>query len=182
MVLKITHSVSVRAARRILVSAIFRLSLVASDLSRRTDLCADPAEYGHDTCASTIADALPLSEADEDTNEDVAQPRLSPTTRPLPSISEGEEDMAANNSNAFPPLDNAMNSPGRSPTTGPGPQVNGNGASYPSNYMPPLPVGHQQDLNFLYQQIQELSGILQSNREKVNDVTRTAEEVAVRIE
>lgn len=83
------------------------------------------------------------------------------------------------NNNAFPALDNTMNSPSRSSTSSPAPQVNGNGGSYSNNYIPPLPVGHQQDLNFLYQQIQELSGLLQSNREKVNDVTRSAEEVAV---
>jgi len=87
--------------------------------------------------------------------------------------------MAANSSNAFPPLENAMNTP-RSPASGPGSQVNGNGAGYPNNYIPPLPVGHQQDLTFLYQQIQELSGILQSNRDRVNDVTKSAEEIAVR--
>ena len=45
--------------------------------------------------------------------------------------------------------------------------------------MHPLPAGHQQDLNFLYSQIQELSGVLKSNREKVNIITKTAEEVAV---
>lgn len=87
--------------------------------------------------------------------------------------------MAASNSNAFPPLENSMNSPSRSPTSSPASQVNGNGGAHASSYMPPLPVGHQQDLAFLYQQIQELSSILQSNRERVNDVTRSAEEVAV---
>lgn len=51
-----------------------------------------------------------------------------------------------------------------------------------ANYMAPLPVGHQQDLNYLYSQIQELSSLLQSNREKVNDITRSAEEVAVSLE
>jgi hypothetical protein len=56
--------------------------------------------------------------------------------------------------------------------------MNGNGLTNAS-YMPPLPAGHQQDLNYLYSQIQELSGILKSNREKVNVVTKTAEEVAV---
>lgn len=86
----------------------------------------------------------------------------------------------AGNSNAFPPLDNSLNSPIRSPTTGSASQVNGNGGNYASSYIPPLPVGHQQDLAYLYQQIQELSGILENNREKVNDVTRSAEEVAVR--
>jgi hypothetical protein len=56
--------------------------------------------------------------------------------------------------------------------------MNGNGLANAS-YMPPLPAGHQQDLNYLYSQIQELSGILKSNREKVNVITKTAEEVAV---
>lgn len=103
--------------------------------------------------------------------------RQSLASRPLPPLPVGA-DMAANSSNAFPPLENSMNSP-RSPASGPGSQVNGNGASYANNYIPPLPVGHQQDLTFLYQQIQELSGILQSNRERVNEVTQSAEEVAV---
>ncbi|KAK5073054.1 hypothetical protein LTR51_005696 [Lithohypha guttulata] len=86
--------------------------------------------------------------------------------------------MAANNSSAFPPLDNPTSPIGRASI--PGSQVNGNGNNYANNYIPPLPVGHQQDLAFLYQQIQELSGILQNNRERVNDVTRSAEEVARR--
>lgn len=72
-----------------------------------------------------------------------------------------------------------MNVPNRPPASGQASQVNGNGGNYASNYIPPLPVGHQQDLAYLYQQIQELSGILESNREKVNDVTKSAEEVAV---
>ncbi|KIV84108.1 hypothetical protein PV11_06081 [Exophiala sideris] len=87
------------------------------------------------------------------------------------------------NNNAFPPLDTSMNNAPRnaaSPTTPhPGSAVNGNGAG-PANYMATLPVGHQQDLNFLYAQIQELGGILRSNREKVNVITQTAEEVARR--
>ena len=56
--------------------------------------------------------------------------------------------------------------------------MNGNGLANGS-YLPPLPAGYQQDLNYLYNQIQELSGILKSNREKVNVITRTAEEVAL---
>lgn len=115
-------------------------------------------------------------------SHDIADQQLSirreSSSRPLPPLP-GDADMAANNNNAFPPLDNSMNSP-RSPASGPGSQVNGNGASYANKYIPPLPVGHQQDLTFLYQQIQELSGILQSNRDRVNDVTKSAEEVAVR--
>ncbi|KAK5086551.1 hypothetical protein LTR05_003719 [Lithohypha guttulata] len=105
---------------------------------------------------------------------------LSLTSRPLPPLplGEGEEVMAANNSSAFPPLDNPTSPIGRASI--PGSQVNGNGNNYANNYIPPLPVGHQQDLAFLYQQIQELSGILQNNRERVNDVTRSAEEVARR--
>lgn len=103
----------------------------------------------------------------------------SPKSRPLPPVP-GEPAMAAANSNSFPPLENSANTPGRSPNSGPTSQTNGNGGSYASNYIPPLPVGHQQDLTFLYNQIQELSSILQNNRERVNDVTRSAEEVARR--
>lgn len=72
-----------------------------------------------------------------------------------------------------------MNPPNRPPTSGPPPQVNGNSSNYANNYIPPLPVGHQQDLAYLYHQIHELSAILESNREKVNDVTRSAEDVVV---
>ncbi|EHY53339.1 hypothetical protein HRR83_003548 [Exophiala dermatitidis] len=86
--------------------------------------------------------------------------------------------------NAFPPLDTSMtggNRAGASPTTmQPGSSINGNGVGAAANYMAPLPVGHQQDLNYLFAQIQELGGILRSNREKVNVITRAAEEVAKR--
>jgi len=89
--------------------------------------------------------------------------------------------MAGNN--AFPQLDTqmgAVNRAGAPPTVAAvGGALNGNGAGAAANYMAPLPVGHQQDLNFLYAQIQELGSILRSNREKVNVITRTAEEVAV---
>lgn len=102
--------------------------------------------------------------------------------------------MANNNNNssssAFPPLDtNNMGVGGQgrnnaSPITSGHPgsgsaSANGNGAGSVSNYMATLPVGHQQDLNYLYNQIQELGSILRSNREQVNTITRTAEEVAV---
>lgn len=127
--------------------------------------------------------SLPVEESDTSTTPDcestLAQLSDLTVSRPLPPIPENEEEMAANNSNAFPPLDNSMNPPNRSPGASPTSQVNGNGGNYASNYIPPLPVGHQQDLAYLYQQIQELSGILESNREKVNDVTKSAEEVAV---
>jgi hypothetical protein len=99
---------------------------------------------------------------------------------PLPTqlTSPDFDDMAGNNnSNAFPPIDTSFNNRAASPAQGG--QVNGAGTSNGANYMAPLPVGHQQDLNYLYAQIQELSGLLQSNREKVNDITRSAEEVAV---
>ncbi|ERF73868.1 hypothetical protein EPUS_05880 [Endocarpon pusillum Z07020] len=49
--------------------------------------------------------------------------------------------------------------------------------SMSSSIMAPLPIGHQQDLNFLYRQMQELGEILKSNREKVNGITQAAEEV-----
>lgn len=84
--------------------------------------------------------------------------------------------------NAFPSLDTSMGGGNRtttSPTTSHTGSVNGNGVGASAGYVAPLPVGHQQDLNYLYSQIQELGSILRSNREKVNVITRTAEEVAV---
>ena len=45
--------------------------------------------------------------------------------------------------------------------------------------MAPLPMGHQQDLNFLYRQMHELGEILKSNRDKVSGITKAAEEVMV---
>ncbi|KAK6369364.1 uncharacterized protein PV06_08564 [Exophiala oligosperma] len=95
-------------------------------------------------------------------------------------------------SNAFPPLDTTnmggaggqVRNNNMSPTTSGhagSSAANGNGAGgAASNYMATLPVGHQQDLNYLYNQIQELGAILRSNREQVNTITRTAEEVANR--
>jgi hypothetical protein len=97
------------------------------------------------------------------------------------------------NSSAFPALDTSVpSSPtNRANTASPTTSLNGsNGvgaANNPSSasanaaaYLTPLPVGHQQDLNHLYNQIQELSGILRSNRERVNVITKNAEEVARR--
>ena len=60
-----------------------------------------------------------------------------------------------------------------------GGQTNGNGNGA-ANYASPLPAGHQQDLNFLYGQIQELSAILAANREKTTELTKVAKEVQVR--
>jgi hypothetical protein len=58
--------------------------------------------------------------------------------------------------------------------------LNGPSAAAAAAYMPPLPVGHQQDLNHLFNQIQELGSLLRSNRDKVNVITKNAEEVAKR--
>lgn len=126
-----------------------------------------------------VRPALPLSKdvwTTPETTQTVQIGKLS--DRPLPPIPIDNDSMAVNNSNAFPPLDNSMGA-NRAPASNASAQVNGNGNGYVNNYMPPLPVGHQQDLTFLYQQIQELSGILQSNRDRVDDVTRSAEEIAV---
>jgi hypothetical protein len=94
-----------------------------------------------------------------------------------------DDDHIMAGNNAFPALDTSMNAGNRnsaSPTTAhPGSSVNGNGVGASANYMATLPVGHQQDLNYLYGQIQELAAILRSNREKVNVITRAAEEVGV---
>ncbi|ETI20305.1 hypothetical protein G647_08339 [Cladophialophora carrionii CBS 160.54] len=91
-------------------------------------------------------------------------------------------------SNAFPALDTSMSptgnrSAGASPTNSSmngGNGVNGPSAAAAAAYMPPLPVGHQQDLNHLFNQIQELGTLLRSNRDKVNSITKNAEEVAKR--
>ncbi|OQU98281.1 hypothetical protein CLAIMM_04090 [Cladophialophora immunda] len=93
--------------------------------------------------------------------------------------------------NAFPSLDTSLPPAGNrvsaASPTGPS-SINGSngingpgsGAAAAAGYMPPLPVGHQQDLNHLFNQIQELGALLRSNREKVNSITRNAEEVAKR--
>jgi hypothetical protein len=49
---------------------------------------------------------------------------------------------------------------------------NGAGAA---SYASPLPAGHQQDLNYLYEQIQELSKMLQANRVRTAELSRVAE-------
>jgi len=86
-------------------------------------------------------------------------------------------NVMANNANSFPSVESPMNN--RVAASPVGSQANGAAMNNPANYMAPLPVGHQHDLNYLYAQIQELSGILKDNRERVNDITKTAEEVAV---
>lgn len=114
----------------------------------------------------------------------------STTVRPLPPIprstgaTSGDEqtasqagEMASNNNNAFPALDTSFGNRAPGPTTGS--HANGAGINNMPNYVAGMPVGHQQDLNYLMSQIQDLSSILAANREKVNDITRSAEEVAV---
>ena len=98
--------------------------------------------------------------------------------------SQSTADMSTNNNhqnnnanNLFPSLE-VRQAPSPTSSHAGGSQMNGNGLTN-ATYMPPLPAGHQQDLNYLYSQIQELSGILKSNRDKVNVITKTAEEVAV---
>ena len=92
-------------------------------------------------------------------------------------VDEVENEEMASNNNAFPASEmNANNRNAVSPTNPH--QANGTNINSAA-YMTPLPVGHQQDLNFLFSQIQELSSLLASNREKVGEITRNAEEVAV---
>lgn len=82
------------------------------------------------------------------------------------------------NTSAFPPIEPSHRA-APSPTAA---QMNGNGASYSNNaniHPEAFPMSHQQDINYLYQQLHELSTLLQNNRERVNEVTRNAEEVAV---
>jgi hypothetical protein len=88
----------------------------------------------------------------------------------------------ASTNNILPALEIPMSGSSR---TSPSPtsaaanaQANGGTAA---NYASPLPAGHQQDLNYLYSQIQELSAILKANREKTAVLTKAAEEIAVRL-
>lgn len=54
-----------------------------------------------------------------------------------------------------------------------------NGTDTPAVMAGPLPMVHQPDLNFLFRQMQELGEILRANRDKVNGIGVTAEEVMV---
>lgn len=54
-----------------------------------------------------------------------------------------------------------------------------NGAGNGANYASPLPAGHQQDLNYLYEQIQELSNLLKINRTRTAELTKRAEQAEV---
>lgn len=92
---------------------------------------------------------------------------------PNPQINFIEGSMSGTN-NASPTTRQAP-----SPTSSLASGQNSMNGSMSSSIMAPLPIGHQQDLNFLYRQMQELGEILKSNREKVNGITQAAEEVMV---
>lgn len=91
-------------------------------------------------------------------------------------VEQGHQNtMAANSS--LPNLEmNRASSTGPPSVASGQPHSNGNGAA---NYTSPLPAGHQQDLNYLYNQIQELSSLLKANREKTAELARVAQEVQV---
>ena len=90
---------------------------------------------------------------------------------------EVEETLMAGNS--LPALEIPMSGARSSPSpTGSIASAQANGGNA-ANYASPLPAGHQQDLNYLYSQIQELSAILKSNREKTAVLTKAAEEIGV---
>ncbi len=147
---------------------------------RSLDSLADPNPFHYDLDAlsdAEVDDAIAQREYHLDSEEahreawrEARRPRLS-----LHKMS------AANNSNNnLFETRQAPSSPASSHAGASAGQMNGNSIAG-TGYMPPLPAGHQQDLNYLYSQIQELSGILRSNREKVNGITKTAEEVAVSV-
>jgi hypothetical protein len=60
-----------------------------------------------------------------------------------------------------------------------GSYANTNGGANGANYSSPLPAGHQQDLNYLYEQIQELSNLLKINRARTAELTKRAEQAEV---
>ncbi|ETN43479.1 uncharacterized protein HMPREF1541_02638 [Cyphellophora europaea CBS 101466] len=66
-----------------------------------------------------------------------------------------------------------------SASSGAGSYTGTNGASNNPTYASPLPAGHQQDLNYLYEQIQELSNLLRANRARTAELTRRAEQAEV---
>lgn len=71
---------------------------------------------------------------------------------------------------------------GASPASSvPGSYTNANGAVNGTSYSSPLPAGHQQDLNYLYEQIQELSNVLKINRARTAELTKRAEQAEVRL-
>jgi hypothetical protein len=81
------------------------------------------------------------------------------------------------NSSAASPLDMGMANTRSSSVAG---SYNGsNGQNNGANYASPLPAGHQQDLNYLYQQIQELSEVLKSNRQRTAELARIAQDAEV---
>ena len=86
----------------------------------------------------------------------------------------------ANNAATYSPVENSgpVNRAPASPASSSAGQVNGNGVGSAS-YMTPPQVGHQQDLIYLYGQIQELSGLLKENRDKVTTLTEQARRIAV---
>lgn len=101
-------------------------------------------------------------------------PRRRRATQPSPVMS--------NSPAVYSPSDpsGAGNRATPSPTTPATAQVNGNGVNT-ANYMAPLPIGHQQDINYLFTQLQELANVLKDNRERVNGLTLQAEQIAVRL-
>ena len=97
------------------------------------------------------------------------------------TLKEEDDEAVYMAGNSLPALDIPMSGPNRSspsPTNSvASAQANSGNAA---NYASPLPAGHQQDLNYLYSQIQELSAVLKSNREKTAVLTKAAEEIGVR--
>jgi hypothetical protein len=124
------------------------------------------------------ADDLPAthSEAEPELVESTGQENIAFASESDLGVREKAGMAGSQQNNHFPSFES---NGGRqaSPTSS---TMNGNGANGSVNHMAPLPVGHQQDINFLYTQIQQLTSILAQNREKVSQITRTAEEVARR--
>lgn len=116
------------------------------------------------------------SEEEPELVQSAGQGNISFTSASNLGIRETADMAGSQQNNHFPSFEsNGGRQPSPTAST-----MNGNGANGSINYMAPLPVGHQQDINFLYSQIQQLTSILAQNREKVSQITRTAEEVARR--
>lgn len=69
-------------------------------------------------------------------------------------------------------------SPSPSPQHTPG-QVNGGGGMAGMNMGMPMNAGHQMDINYLWEMVQELSEVLKYNREMTKGIISSAEEIMV---
>lgn len=124
----------------------------------------------------------PLATYDfEERPRDLVEEREQLTSYPDIPFGGGRIATMANSSVSSADLPSAGNNrPAASPSSSiAGAYAGANGANNGANYASPLPAGHQQDLHYLYEQIQELSSLLKTNRERTAELTKLAEQAEV---